>query len=247
MVLETHTYTDAKDTLTVFVKNAWVPDPVHASLKEFQPNTELGFIIKRCFDYLPLPLALELLDQIKVSIVMESQLEATVIRGCPSHRLTPCECARVEEHYGVVSHKLVTAVGVLYICNNFAATASYSLGNFNFHGIGTGVTAEAATDQTLVTELTTEYNPNSTRATGTGRTAAAAGNNATYQTIGTNTLDSGTPAVTEHGLFTQAATGAYAAPANVLLDRSVFSAINLVGANGDGLQTTYTITVNSGG
>src|SRR6516162_9794296 len=202
MVLSHDAYTLAENSLTIVKPSSWIPNAVDRAFSEFNPSTELGFIIKRCFDYLPTPLALELLDKIKVSIVMESTLEATVIRGCERHQLVACTCPRVHEHYGVVSHKLVTAVGVLYICNNFAATASYSLGNFNFHGIGTGTTAEAATDQTLVTELTTEYNPNSTRATGTGRTAAAAGNNATYQTIGTNTLDSGTPAVTEHGLFT---------------------------------------------
>jgi hypothetical protein len=107
-----------------------------------------------------------------------------------------------------------------------------------FHGIGTGTTAEAIGDTALVTELTTEYNPNSTRATGSQTEAAAN----IYQTVGTNTLDSGTPAVTEHGIFTQAATGG-----GTLLDRSVFAAINLVGANGDGLQTDYRFTVTAGG
>lgn len=230
-----------------FIKDAWIPKPVGYALRNYKPQTELGKIIKQCFDYLPPELAMDLLDRVTSSLVAESSLEATVIRGCNEHKLTSCTCPRIHEYHGVVSHKLVTAGGVLYICNNLAATASYALTNFNFHGIGTSTTAEAATDTILITELTTEYNPNATRATGTGRTAAAAGNNATYQTIGTNTLDSGTPAVTEHGLFTQAATGAASAPANVLMDRSVFTAINLVGANGDGLQTTYTITFNSGG
>jgi hypothetical protein len=45
---------------------------------------------------------------------------------------------------------------------------------------------------------------------------------------------------TEHGILSQAATGG-----GVLLDRSVFVAINL--GNGDGPQTTYRLTVTAGG
>jgi hypothetical protein len=47
-------------------------------------------------------------------------------------------------------------------------------------------------------------------------------------------------AITEHGIFSQAAVGG-----GVLLDRSLFSAINLV--SGDGLQTQYDLTFTSGG
>jgi hypothetical protein len=46
--------------------------------------------------------------------------------------------------------------------------------------------------------------------------------------------------VTEHGIFSQAATGG-----GTLWDRSVFSAINVV--SGDSIQFTYTCTVSSGG
>jgi hypothetical protein len=48
--------------------------------------------------------------------------------------------------------------------------------------------------------------------------------------------------VTEHGIFMQAATGG-----GTLWDRSVFAAINLTGANGDGLQSTYVLTCTAGG
>ena len=105
------------------------------------------------------------------------------------------------------------------------------------HGIGTGVAAEAVGDTALATELTTEYNPDNVRDTGTqGENGANV-----YQTVGVNTLDSGTPAITEHGVLTQAATGG-----GTLLDRSVFSAINLDGGAGDGLQSTYEITFTAG-
>jgi hypothetical protein len=107
-----------------------------------------------------------------------------------------------------------------------------------FHGLGVGVDRESATDTALGTELTTAVHPDNTRATG----SLAEISQKVFQTVGTNTLDSGTPAVTEHCVFSQAATGGGTA-----LDRSVFAAINLNGVNGDGLQTDYRLTVNSGG
>jgi hypothetical protein len=105
-----------------------------------------------------------------------------------------------------------------------------------YHGLGTGSTAEAASQSALVTELTTEYTGN-VRATGT-TTEGATGN--IYRTVGTNTLDSGTPALREHGVFSANAAG-------VMLDRSLFAAINLDGTAGDGLQSTYELTFSSGG
>lgn len=135
--------------------------------------------------------------------------------------------------YGIASLRVVTTVGVNYIVDAFQNLTE--LENMKFHALGTGTTAEAVGDTALVTELTTEY-VGDTRATGTQGEGAAN----VYRTVGTITLDSGTPAVTEHGVFS-------AASAGTLLDRSKFAAINLVGANGDGIQATYDFTVNSGG
>lgn len=143
------------------------------------------------------------------------------------------------EEYGLASVAVVTDVGcqkIVAVMNTSDASTATIL---KFHGIGTGTTAEASTDTALVTELTTQYNPDNTRATGTQTTGATT---KVYRTVATNTLDSGTPAITEHGIFSQAATGG-----GSLLDRSVFAAINLNGANGDGLQTTYDFTMVSGG
>lgn len=229
--------------------NLWVPEPVDAALRGFNPTSELGKIIKTCMDHLPFALAMELLERVTSSVIIESSLSLTVYRGCAEHgpyNLHLCRCRRDIEGYGVVSRKVVTAHGVLHLANSMAATASYTVSNFKFHAIGTGTNAEAATDTALQTELTTEYNPNSTRATGS-QAAAAASNNATYTTVGTNTLDSGTPAVTEHMVENSATTAAETIPTNQGLDRSVFSAINLVGANGDGLASTYVLTLTSGG
>lgn len=138
--------------------------------------------------------------------------------------------------YGTVCYRVVTDAGVAYIVDDFdnaAGSADVSL--FNYHGCGTGSTAEAAGDTALVTESTTALNPDSTRATGT-RSQPAANQ---FRSVGTLTFDA-SAAVVEHGLFTQAATGG-----GTLLDRSVFSAINVV--SGDSIQFTYTITFSSGG
>jgi hypothetical protein len=146
--------------------------------------------------------------------------------------------ARLVEDYGRVSDKVVTNAGVDHIVSDFAG-GSGEVSNFHFHGLGTDATAEAAADTGLIAELTTEYNPNSTRATGT-QVANTAPTPDTFTTVGTNTLDSGTPVLREHGIFSASSVG-------TLLDRSVFAAITLNGGNGDGLQATYTLTLTSGG
>lgn len=134
---------------------------------------------------------------------------------------------------GLVSLRVVTTAGVNAIVDAFQNTVE--LENFKFHGMGTGTGAEASSDTGLGTELTTQYNPDNTRATGTTTEGASAN---IYRTVGTNTIDSGTPAVTEHGVFS-------ASSAGTLLDRSVFSAINLV--SGDGITFTYDLTFTAGG
>jgi hypothetical protein len=59
-------------------------------------------------------------------------------------------------------------------------------------------------------------------------------------TVGTNTLDSGTPALREHGVFS-------ASSAGTLWDRTLFASITLDGTAGDGLQSTYQLTCSAGG
>jgi hypothetical protein len=136
--------------------------------------------------------------------------------------------------YGLASMRVVTTTGVGYIVDAFQNIVEAE--SMKFHGIGTGAVAEASGDTALGTELTTAYNPDSTRATGS-LTEGASGN--IFRTVGTNTVDA-TAAITEHGILSQAATGG-----GVLLDRSVFSVINL--ASGDSLQSTYDLTFPAGG
>ena len=115
-----------------------------------------------------------------------------------------------------------------------SAAGSADISNWQYHGCGTGTTAENVTDTSLETESTTALNPDSTRATGTGSQPSAN----IYQSVGTLTFDAGA-AITEHGVLTQAATGG-----GTLLDRSVFSAINV--SSGDSIQFTYQLQLTAG-
>lgn len=134
---------------------------------------------------------------------------------------------------GLASLRVVTNAGVGYIVDAFQN--SVEVENMKYHGLGEGNTAEAAGDTALETELTTEYASDNTRPTGT--TTEGSGANV-YRTVATNTLD-GSAAVVEHGILSQAANSG-----GVLLDRSVFSVVNLV--SGDSLQSTYDLTFTAG-
>ena len=137
--------------------------------------------------------------------------------------------------YGVVCYRVVTNAAVAYMVDDLdSAAGSADISNWQYHGCGTGTTAENVTDTSLETESTTALNPDSTRATGTGSQPSAN----IYQSVGTLTFDAGA-AITEHGVLTQAATGG-----GTLLDRSVFSAINV--SSGDSIQFTYQLTLTAG-
>jgi hypothetical protein len=139
--------------------------------------------------------------------------------------------------YGVISTRVVTTAGVNFIVDAFQNTTEVE--NFKYHGYGTGTNAEASGDTALQTEETTQYATDNTRPTGSQGEGASAN---IYRTTATYSPDSGgTRAITEHGIFSQAATGG-----GTLLDRSVFSAINLV-ASADSLQTQYDLTMSAGG
>jgi hypothetical protein len=125
---------------------------------------------------------------------------------------------------GLISTRVVTTAGVGYIVDAFQGSVEPE--NMKYHGMGTGNTAENASDTQLVTEV-------ETRATGTTTEGASAN---IYRTVGTCAATTNR-AIVEHGVFSASSNG-------VLLDRSVFSTINL--ANGDSIQFTYELTFPSG-
>lgn len=124
---------------------------------------------------------------------------------------------------GLISTRVVTDAGVDAIVDAFQN--SVELENFTWHGSGTGTTAEAAGDTALVTEV----------ASRTDGSATENGSNV-FRTVGTIAYSSSL-AITEHGLFNASSNG-------TLMDRSVFSAINV--ANGDSIEFTYDLTFPSG-
>lgn len=128
-------------------------------------------------------------------------------------------------NYGTVCRRVVTDAGVAFLVDDWDAGAT-DITNFNYHGSGTGVGAESASDTALGTEV-------ETRTAGTKSQPAAN----QLRTVGTVSYTA-TRAITEHGIFSASSTG-------TLWDRSVFTAINVV--NGDSITFTYTCTVNSGG
>lgn len=137
--------------------------------------------------------------------------------------------------YGLVSCRVVTTAGVNFIVDAFQNLVEAE--NMKYHGIGTGAAAENVANTALTTELTTQYSTASTRPTGT--LGEQSGQTNVFETTATITV-SAAVAITEHGIFSQAAVGG-----GVLLDRSVFAAINL--ASGESLQATYDLVFPAGG
>lgn len=173
------------------------------------------------------------------------RLRSTLAHFCQAYRCgiplllgcLYCDLKRAngeEIFLGLASLRVVTTAGVNYIVSAWQNTVE--LENMKFHALGTGGTAEAIGDTALVTEWTSsEY-----AARATGSLTVGASNNV-FRTVGTNTkLNSGTSAVTEHGIFSSATIGAA-----TLLDRSLFSAVNM-GQN-DAFSTQYDLTCSAGG
>lgn len=235
----------------IIKKDAWMPADLRRDIRNWTPRTDLGATAMKILtgNYnLPYEIRRELFEHVRKAVVCESSLALTVYRVDESlYRVDRGLVSAADlrnwgvrvahdglvEYWGVVSRKLVTDNGVALIVD--ALDNSLADATIKFHGIGTGSSAEGASETALVTELTTEYNPDSTRATGTFSQPSAN----ISRSVATNTVD-GAVNLREHGIFSQAATGG-----GTLLDRSLFSSVNL--SSGDSLQSTYSLTITSGG
>lgn len=129
--------------------------------------------------------------------------------------------------YGVVSYRVVTTAFVNFMVDQLQTETSV-WGDFKFHDSGVGTTAAAVGDTDI------ETTDGESRATGTQAEGASAN---IYQSVGTITYTT-TKAITEHGLFSIVTGG-------TLMDRHVFSAINVVSS--DSIAFTYELTVSAGG
>lgn len=130
-------------------------------------------------------------------------------------------------NYGVVGYRVVTTAFVNFVVDQLQTETSV-FGDFKYHDSGVGTTAENASDTDIETTDAVA------RATGTQTEGASAN---IYKSVGTITYGS-TLAITEHGLFNDVSAG-------TLMDRTVFSAINVVDTNS--IEHTYELTINSGG
>lgn len=132
--------------------------------------------------------------------------------------------------YGLISKRVITTAGVNFLVDGYQNLVEIEI--MKFHASGSGVAAEAVGD----TALGTEESGITDRATGS-QTEGATGN--IYKTVGTQSY-TGSAAITEHGIFSVTTEGS-----GVLLDRSVFTALNVV--NGSAIEWTYEQTLTAGG
>lgn len=156
-----------------------------------------------------------------------SPLSGGVIeRAMEGHTLLTVEHVRGGEVIDTrtIENRCITDVGAAALVASSAPNTAYA---FNYHDCGTGTTAEAAAQTTLITAF------------GGSRVAGSQSNPSSkvYQSEATITF-AGAFAITEHGLFSAAAAG-------TLLDRSLFSAVNV--ASGDSIKFTFQLTMASGG
>lgn len=128
-------------------------------------------------------------------------------------------------NYGVLGYRQVTTAFVNFVVDQLIVETSV-FGDFKFHDSGVGVTAENVTDTDI------ETTDGESRATGT----QVEDDPDDYQSVGTITYST-TKAITEHGLFNDASAG-------TLMDRTLFTVINVV--NTDSIQFTYTINIPAG-
>jgi hypothetical protein len=197
--------------------------------RRYGGDGDMSRVVKEAMRFLPPNLAGEMLDRFSSVVLLRSRLHVVVYRG----RLTAHGRPGDVEIHGITSRRVITDAGVGFLVDSWQNTVE--LEAMKFHGLGTGTTSEAANQTGLTTELTSQYAPDNTRATGTLAESAAN----VFQTVGTNTLDAGAT-VQEHGLFSVATAGT-----GVMWDRSLTGAQTLSAS--DSLQSTYSMTAGSGG
>lgn len=131
----------------------------------------------------------------------------------------------VESDLGLISVKKITTAFRDYVVDSLQNSTTAPLDVFRYHAAGTGTTAEDNTQTALVTEVESR----------TAGTQVEGATSDIYRTVATIDF-TGTLAITEHGIFS-------ASTAGTMMDRSVFSAINV--SSGDSIQFTYEATFNA--
>lgn len=162
-------------------------------------------------------------DFIPKSKTMNPRSQNTVtLRAALSAKVLRAGIGKKWEDLGVISVQKVTTAFVNYLVDGLQ-NSSTPMDVFRYHDSGTGTNPEDKANTVL------QIPCGESRDVGS-QTEGSSGN--IYKTVATHTY-SGSFAITEHGVFSAAAVG-------VLLDRSVFGAINV--GIGDKIEFTYELT-----
>lgn len=129
---------------------------------------------------------------------------------------------------GLICEKVVTTAFVDYLVDSLQDSTTYPMDVFKYHDSGTGATGPVPGDTALET-------PNGESRDIGSQTEGAS--SFIFKTVATHTFSGGF-AIVEHGVFSAASNG-------TLLDRSTFSAINVVAS--DKIEFTYELTCTAGG
>lgn len=175
-----------------------------------------------------LQIAKPFLKHIKQRINNALDVHAVEMQGILSAKLVKGD--GFVKDLGVIARKKVTDEFAEYMVDQLQAESS-DFGDFKYHISGTGTNAENKTDTQLQTPIGME------REVGTQTEGASA---EIYRSVATIAYTA-SHAVTEHAIFNEAYVDAQ--DNGVLMDRSVFSAINVV--NGDSIEFTYELTVTA--
>lgn len=132
----------------------------------------------------------------------------------------------------VVKDKVVTDDFCEDIVDNLIAETS-AFGDYKYHHSGTGTGNEAASDAALGTPVEDARDVGS----------QVENTSKVYQSVATVDY-TGTHAITEHGVFNTAGSGGPPVTGGILMDRTKFSAINVV--SGNQIEFTFAITFTSG-
>jgi hypothetical protein len=132
--------------------------------------------------------------------------------------------------YGLVSCRVVTTAWVTFLAAQLI-TDSSEIGDFKYHDSGTDSTAENIANTSMGIPVADNLRTVGTQVQGASAVA--------YRSVGTIAYTGG-HAITEWGVFSNTR-----ANAGTLLDRTVFTAVNVV--NTDSITGTYEITLTAGG
>jgi hypothetical protein len=127
---------------------------------------------------------------------------------------------------GLVSCRLVTGAFANYLVDSLQNSTTSPMDVFRYHGVGTGNTAEANSQTSLVTEV-------ETRVSGTQEEGSSS---YIFKSVATVTF-TGSHSIAEHGLFSASSNG-------TMMDRSVFGTPDVV-TTSDEIEYTYQLTVSA--